>query len=184
MTEFVARNSKSRLILLLLGNVCMITLALIILGFVEDPTGVLTETTDSFRRGENTAKVASWIMIPVLGVGGLLTIKMLFDSHIQVRINASGIYYKPWSDVTIPWAEIQSIRFDEEDRQKTIILDLENPDRYRATTLMGKIFGGITITLAGTDGRFESAVEAINEFTEPDDELYESEEWPDSETIT
>jgi hypothetical protein len=97
---------------------------------------------------------------------------MLFDTEVQVRINASGIYWKRCSDYTILWSDITNVSVWEFQRQKSIILTLRDPARYLSVESMGKLAranraltgGDVAITLSGTDGRFDDAMAAIGHY--------------------
>ncbi len=87
-----------------------------------------------------------------------------------VRISATGIYFKSWSEQTIPWSEVVDITIWEFRRQKSIVLHLRHPDRYPSTRLLGIMAGAnraltggdIPISLTGTDGRFAEAMAVIS----------------------
>jgi hypothetical protein len=168
MTEFVARPSRARIALLILGSVAFVAIGLWMIGTFGPPP-------ESHRYSPEMTTFFGWAAILFFGLCAIVLCRMLFDTEAQVRINASGLYWKRWSRETIPWSEITQVGVWEFKRQKSIILNLRDPGRFRSSTLMGKLAsankamtgGDIAVTLAGTDGRFDDAMAAIERFWKP-----------------
>jgi hypothetical protein len=169
MVDFVAHPSKWRIFLLILGSIAFVVFFLWIIGAFGPPP-VLE------GRGSTRVRYFAWVGIFCFGLCGIVCIKMLFDNDVQVRINAAGIYWKRWSDATIPWAEITEVSVWEVHYQRSIILNLKNPDRYSSTTIMGRLAsvnrsmtgGDIAITLSGTTGGFDDAMATIGHYCSTD----------------
>ncbi len=168
MPEFVAKPSKVRIALLLLGALAFVTAGLNMIGVFGTPP-------DSHRYSPALIKFVGWASILFFGAAVPISIRMFFDTQDQLRFDAHGIYWKRWSAQTIPWSEITDIGVWEFKRQKSIILNLRDPARFPSTTMMGKLAsanraltgGDIALTLAGTDGRFETAMEVIHHHWPP-----------------
>jgi hypothetical protein len=165
MAEFTAKPSLWRIFLLIMISTAFVTIGLWMIGAF----GLQSE---SRRYGSLYTSVLGWTSIIFFGLCGLASIQMLFDTEVQVRINASGIYWKRYSDYTILWSDITNVSVWEFQRQKSIILTLRDPARYLSVESMGKLAranraltgGDVAITLSGTDGRFDDAMAAIGHY--------------------
>lgn len=153
---FTARSSPWRLALLALGAAAFVFGGLLIAGVFGA----------SLRPG---SEWIGWLCVAFFGLGGIVALRRMFDGGDVIRISASGVYFKSWSEQTIPWSEIVDVTVWEFQRQKSIILHLRNPDRFPSTKLLGRVAGAnraltggdIPVSLTGTDGRFEDAMTAI-----------------------
>jgi hypothetical protein len=165
MAIFEARPSRGRILLIILGSAIFVLAGLWFIG-------VFGAVPESRRGSLEMLQIIGWLSIVFFGLCGLYGIKMLFDTDLQVRINATGIYWKRWSDQTILWCDITDVGVWEYQRQKSIILKLRDPARYPSKTVMGKLAGAnraltggdVTITLSGTDGRFDDAIAVIEHY--------------------
>lgn len=153
---FIARSSPWRLALLALGAGAFVAAGLFLAGIFGPPP----------RPGREWL---GWLCVAFFGLCGVMVLRRLIEGGDVVRISASGIYFAPWSDQTVPWSEIIEVTVWEFRRQKSIILHLRNPDRFPSTKLLGKLAGAnraltggdIPISLTGTDGSFADAMAAI-----------------------
>ncbi|MBL9070175.1 MAG: hypothetical protein JNM03_09305 [Sphingopyxis sp.] len=153
---FVARYSLWRMALLALAAVGFVFAGLLLAGTFGPP----------LRPG---AEWIGWIGVVFFGACLLVIVRRMFDAAEIIRISGNGIYFKSWSDQTVPWSEITDVTIWEYQRQKTIILHLRRPDRFPSTKLLGKVSaanraltgGDIPISLTGTDGKFADAMAAI-----------------------
>lgn len=159
MPTFVARPSKIRLGLLLLGSLGFVALGLWIAGIFGSPPA--------------PEKIGwGWASIAFFGLCSIVIARRLADDGDQVTIGPAGIFSKQWSDQTILWSDIVDVSVWEYRRQKSIILKLKDPSRYPSTTVLGKLAaanrmltgGDLPISLTGTDGQFDDAMAAINYF--------------------
>jgi hypothetical protein len=113
-----------------------------------------------------------WLSILFFGACGIAMLPSLLTTGDAIRISAQGIYFKRWSDATIPWSEITRVSRFSVEGQDMIILNLKDPSRFPSTGLLGKLnpanralsSGDITIPLAGTTGNFDEAMAAIDHF--------------------
>ncbi len=156
MQPLVARNSRWRILRIMLGGLALVAAGVWIAG-VAGPAP------------EPGKEWAGWLSIVFFGAGTVVAACRLFDDDVQIRISGGGIYYRQWSEQTIPWREITGVSVFEIKNQKFPILHLVQPDRYPSTTLSGKTSGAeqlltggdITITLTGMDRSFNEVVAAI-----------------------
>jgi hypothetical protein len=166
--DFVAMPSRPRIALLILGSIGFVATGLWMIGAFGDPP-------EMNRYSPLFITIIGWASILFFGFCGFMGIKLLFDRDEQVRINASGVYWKRWSDQTILWADITDVGVWEHHRQKAIILNLRDPARYRSSTMMGKLSGAnraltggdVAISLTGTDRKFDDAMAAILHHWQP-----------------
>jgi len=153
---FTARTSPWRLALLALGAAAFVFGGLLIAGVLGP----------SPRPG---SEWIGWLCASFFGLGGVVAVRRIFDGGDVVRISANGVYFKSWSEQTIPWSEIIDVTVWEFQRQKSIILHLRSPDRFPSTKLLGMVAGAnraltggdVPVSLTGTDGSFEDAMTAI-----------------------
>ena len=155
---FSSRRSPWRMALLLAGAVVFVFLGGWIAGlFGAPPPGA--------------PAIAGWVAIVFFGAMALLIARRMFDSGDVLRIDAQGIWWRDHADIVIPWSEIAawgelSIR-----RQRMIALKLYAPERFAARGVAGALASAnrsltgadIVITFAGTTGKIEQAVAAIED---------------------
>jgi hypothetical protein len=159
MTEFVARPSVAKLILLLLLAVGFVAAGLWMAGL----GGVAPKPGKEW---------VGWLSIIFFGACGVAIFFRLFDRDDQIRISSIGVYSKQWSPQTVPWSEIVNITIWEYKRLKSIILHLRDPSRFPSTTWQGKLAfgnraltgGDIALNLTGTDRSVDEAMQAIDRF--------------------
>lgn len=153
---FVAHNSRWRLLLLLLGGVVFVVLGIWLAGIAGQPLKPGVEWI-------------GWLSILFFGACSILIFTRLFDNRDQIRISSSGLYYRQWSEQTIPWEEMVEISVWQFRRQRFIVLSLVRPDQYPSTKFTGKMAGAnrmltggdITVNLTGLDRGFDEAWAAI-----------------------
>lgn len=159
MRSFVANAAPSRLLLLVVGAAAFVVLGIWIAGIAGAPP-------------EPGREWIGWLSIVFFGLCAALGLRRVFDSSEQVKISRSGVYFKQWSEQTIPWSEIANVTVWEFKGQKSLILHLTHPERYRSTTLLGKMAGAnraltggdVAISLVGTDRSFADALAAVEYF--------------------
>lgn len=159
MPTFTAKPSVGQMLLLLLGAIGFVLLGLWIAGLLGEAPGSGMEWV-------------GWLSILFFGPCGAVIALRLFDRDDQVRISSLGIFSKRWSADTIPWSEITNVSVWEHQGQKFIILKLRDPAKFPSNTMMGKLAsanramtgGDISVTLLGTDGKFDDAMATIAYF--------------------
>lgn len=157
---FEARASRWRLVLLLAGS----------LGFVA--LGIFLLTIDPPDLKRTLAGVAG---IVVFGAFFLIGLARVRDQGVEIRVDQRGIWWKRWSDDTIPWSAIERITVGEIRGQRFACLFLRYAGAYRSATLMGKLasankamgFGDIAINTGSTDASFADLMAAIDRFAPP-----------------
>lgn len=119
-----------------------------------------------------------WIGWPCAAFFAFATVKLmtrLRDDSVQIRINATGIQSREWSEEWIAWREIAEVKVWQYKGQKSIVLVLHHPERFRSVK-QGKMSrlanrgltgGDAWITLAGKDRSFDEAMAAIDCFRAP-----------------
>jgi len=165
MGDFTAYNSRSRLALLVLGSAVFVLAGLWMSGALGSPP-------DSRRYPHAVVLGIGWFSVIFFGLCGAVALKKAFDSTPQLQIGPSGIRWHPWSDQTIPWSEITDVTTWSFKRENCIVLHLRDPARFPGRGLAARLSGAnrmltggdISISLTGTDRRFEEALSAIAHF--------------------
>lgn len=157
MPTFSARYSPWRLLLLLLLSVLFVVLFVWMV--LDDSSSPLHKTMG--------------VIGGLLFVGvAVLTWLRLFDRREQLRVSPEGIYYRQWSEATIPWSAISDVTVWKYRRQRSIVLRLADPQRFRSTTLLGRMSranrrltgGDIAISLTPMDRGFDDALTVIEDY--------------------
>lgn len=165
MQTFVANNSRWRLAVFFLFSVGLVAAGLWMIGaFGGVPA--------SPRYSASYILGLGWVCILLFSLGGLAIVKRFFDDRVQVEIGVSGIRWAPWSDQLIPWSEIRDVTTWSYKSQKSIVLHLNNPDRFPGQGIAAAFAGAnrmltggdICITMAGTNRSYKAAMEAIAHF--------------------
>jgi hypothetical protein len=157
VTPFEAKASRWRVLLLLAGA----------LGFVAIGIWLLRLDAPTPKR-----TLAAWAGIIIFGVLFLIGLPRLFQQGVVLRIDARGIWWRQWSDQTIPWIAIERISVGKIQRQRFACLFLTDPRAFPSATLQGKLartnkamgFGGIALNISGTDQSFDAMMAAIIRF--------------------
>lgn len=156
---FEARNSRWRLALLLLG-----ALAFVVVGFWM--TGLFGTSPKPGREW------IGWVCLLFFGFCAVIAVRRMFDDEVQFRVSGQGILARQWSDQTIPWSEITDVTVWIYRRQKSIVLHLRDPSKFPGKGLAGRLQaanramagGDVAISLSGTNGRFDEAMQIIHQF--------------------
>jgi len=165
MGDFTAHNSRWRLALMFVGCIAFVAAGLWM-------GGALGDAPSSRRYGGGVIFGVGWFSVLFFGLCAVAVAKRYFDRRSQLKIGPCGVFWRPWSDCTIPWSEIADVTVWKHQRQKAIVLHLTDPVRFPARGLTRK-FGGanryltggdISISLTGTDRSFEEAMWAIEQF--------------------
>lgn len=159
MQTFVARPSFVRLLLMLMASLAFVFGGVWMAGFLGEVP----------KPGKEWV---GWMSMIFFGVCGVVIFVRLFDRDDQMKISSMGIYCKQWSRDTIPWSEIAKVSVWEFKKQKSILLHLQNPERFPSTTWFGKLGaanraltgGDIALNMQGTDKTFDEAMSAIDYF--------------------
>lgn len=165
MEEFVAHQSRWRLVLLLLGAIAFVVIGLMMVGaFGEAPR--------SDRHSPQVIAAVAWFGIAFFGPCAILIAKRLIEGGEALRIGRAGVSFAAWSDQTIPWSEITDISEWSFRGQRSLILHLRDPNRFPGKGVLGfaakanrALTGGdVPIALTGTNRSFDEAAAAIARF--------------------
>lgn len=165
MDDFVAQASRSQTILLIMGSIALVVIGMWMIGSFGPPPA-------PNRYSPEIIYGMGWASIIFFACCGVAGIKKLFDASEQLRIGPAGILWNKWSDQIIPWTEISDVTEWNYQRQRFIILDLRNPEKFPnqgVSALLAKanqrLTGGdIALSLTGTNRTFEEAMAAIDRF--------------------
>jgi hypothetical protein len=157
VTPFEAKASRWRVLLLLAGA----------LGFVAVSIWLLQLDPPTTKR-----TLVAWAGIILFGAFFLIGLPRLFQQGVVLRIDAHGVWWRQWSDQTIPWSAIERISVGKIQRQRFACLFLSDPQAFPSTTLQGKLartnkamgFGDVALNTSGTDQSFDAMMTAITQF--------------------
>ncbi len=158
---FEAKASRWRISLLLAGALGFVAIGVWLLR-LEGPT---TERT-----------LAAWAAIAVFGAFFLIGLPRLFQQGVALRIDPQGVWWRQWSDQTIPWSAIERMSVGEIRHQRFACLFLRDPRAFPSSTVLGKLasankamgFGDLALNTTGTDQSFDAMMAAIARFGPPD----------------
>lgn len=165
MDDFVAITSPWRIALIALGALTFVAGGLWMGGAFGLPPA-------SSRYPPALIFVVGWFSVVFFGLCAVLCCRRLFDKREHLRVGPAGIRSAQWSAETIPWSEIVNVTTWSHRGQNVIILHLRNPDTFPGRGLPAllaranrKLTGGdVSISLVGTNRRFEEALSAIRRF--------------------
>jgi hypothetical protein len=158
---FEANLSRIRVALMLAGSIAFVLAGLWLVGAFGTPPSTSLK-----------AAVAGWAGIGFFGLCSVVLARRLFQAGVEIRIDANGIYWRRWSDQTIPWNAIARISTGEIRRQRFVCLFLIDPRAFPSQGIAGKLaganaamgFGDIALTATGTDTSFDDLMAAIERF--------------------
>ena len=160
MEQVVARPSLWRMILLVICG----------FGFIAFGTYILGWIGEAPKPGKEWL---GWVMLAIFVPATIMLFVRMFDTGDVMRISAQGIYYRYWSEATIPWNAIEKIIIWSYRGQKTIVLKLVDVSQYPASSTWRKLVslnsrtagGDIAINLARTNLSTRRALRAIEHFS-------------------
>ena len=134
--------------------------------------GAFGDVPTSRRYSASLTIALGWFTILFFGMAASYGVSKFFDNKPQLEVGPSGIRWVPWSDDLIPWTNITSVSTWSQQRQKYILLHLDDPSRFPGKGLAGKLAqankmmtgGDIAISVTGTDRSFGEAMDAIASF--------------------
>ncbi|WP_226633745.1 STM3941 family protein [Novosphingobium profundi] len=168
MDDFVAHTSRWRAALIVATSLGFVAIGIWMAGLV----GPVPVTR---RAGLLMTEIWGWFCILFFGMCAIGGAKLWWTNAERLHISRSGIRWAGWSNQTIPWEEISDVTEWRHKGTKSIILHLRDPSRFPVegpavlTGLSGRanraITGGdVSITLLGTDRKFDEAILAIATF--------------------
>jgi hypothetical protein len=160
------RYQLFRMALLFLGSVAFVICAIWILRL--DPS----ELRAFARERYHSFLLATWLAGSFCGICALFMAPAVFDRRTQLWIGSSGIYWRRWSKVEIPWAQISSAEIISMRGSRFVVLNLRDPTAYPGHGVAGLLssihrkmgFGDITISTGGLDRSADEILAAIDRF--------------------
>jgi hypothetical protein len=146
----------------------ILSVALSILGFFV--SGIIPSA--STANGDASPLVGGLIIAGCLGMAGFFFVRAL-DKKPQLRIDQNGIWYRAYSDATIPWDELVNCRLNRVYNQVIVGFDLRNPELYpsknrftRATAGFNRAtsFGTMGIAATNLSGGAPGVVAAVRHY--------------------
>ncbi|RRR43452.1 hypothetical protein EHH44_14295 [Mycolicibacter terrae] len=109
--------------------------------------------------------VWGWIGIVFFGLSLAVLVPRLFQSGVEVRIDAEGVYWRRNGRRVIPWSAIERIATVDAGRVQLAHLFLDDASAFAGRKrLGGKFFGHVTLSLQGTDGKLSEMRAAFDYF--------------------
>lgn len=161
--HFVAETSKTRVALMMLGSIA----------FVAGGAWMVTRFADDLARLPFGIVVPvpwiGWAAIVFFGLAGIAWSRQFFSGGPVIEISPEGLYYRRWSEATIPWDAFERAAIGEIHRQRMLTFWLRNPADYSSTTLQGRTagankamgFGDISLSAIGLNRSFDEIVAAF-----------------------
>jgi hypothetical protein len=154
--RFVARNSRFRLLLIILGAIGFVVAGAWIAGLFDPPSRVGREWV-------------GWISMFFFGLCAVAAVPRLFDESDQIVIDGNGIFWRRRSTTTIPWTAVQRWQIGQVRSQRFICLFLKDPTQFPHTgvgALLGGVnrgmgFGDVALSAVGTDRTFDEMLAAV-----------------------
>lgn len=157
--RFVARDSPWRLSLLLLAAIAFVAAGLWIAGlFGPSP-----------RPG---MEWFGWLVAFFFALAPFRIVPRLLDRSDQMIVDRNGIYWRQWSETTIPWSAIRFFSKRSIRGQHFVCLHLKDPSMFARAGALGWLaafnrglnFGDVALTVTGTDRSHAELVAAIDRY--------------------
>jgi len=157
--RFVARDSPWRLSLLLLAAFACVALGLWIAGlFGPSPKPGM--------------EWFGWLAAFFFALAPFRIVPRLLDRSDQMIIDRNGIYWRQWSEVTIPWSAIRHFSRRSVRGQQFVCLHLKDPSMFSRAGALAWLaafnrrlnFGDVALTVTGTDRSHDELVAAIDRY--------------------
>lgn len=100
MLPFETRASKTKMTIMVVGSLIFVALGAWIVS--------MPELFADQRRGA-LAPYAGWACVIFFGLTGVIALRQLFNSKVQIRVDSVGVYAAKISPDTIPWRAITSV---------------------------------------------------------------------------
>jgi hypothetical protein len=157
--RFVARDSPWRLALLLLAAVTFVALGLWIAGlFGPSPKPGM--------------EWFGWLAAFFFALAPFRLVPRLLDRSDQMIIDRNGIYWRQWSETTIPWSAIRHFSRRSVRGQHFVCVHLKDPSMFPRAGAHAWLaafnrrfnFGDVALTVTGTDRSHAELVAAIDRY--------------------
>ncbi|MCW3837147.1 STM3941 family protein [Sphingomonas canadensis] len=161
---FEAGVSRGRVVLLLAGALLFVAAGI---WFVYDPEAI--SAGSRFLRDPGLVELLGWGAIAFFGLCAAVAVRQLFRTGVVMRIAPEGLYWRRWSEETIPWSAFDSAAYATIRSQRMLTLWLRDPDAYPSSTLLGRLagankalgFGDVTLTAQGLSQGFDAMAGAV-----------------------
>jgi hypothetical protein len=157
--RFVARDSPWRLCLILVGAVAFVAGGLWIAGlFGPSPKPGM--------------EWFGWLAAFFFALAPFKLVPRLLDRSDQMIIDRNGIYWRQWSETTIPWSAIRFFSQRSIRGQHFVCLHLKDPSMFPRAGALAWLaafnrslnFGDVALTVTGTDRSHAELVAAIDRY--------------------
>ncbi len=163
---FVARVSRGKTLLLVLGALAFVAAGIWFVGSAET---IAASSRRALFQDPAIVLLFGWIAILFFGACGLIGVRQLFRSEPVMEIDDRGILWRRRSDQPIPWDAIVRIEPCAMYNQKFLCLWLDDPARYPAKSTLRKLsglnkgmgFGDVALSMQGTDRSFDQLLEVV-----------------------
>lgn len=161
-TEFVAKRSVGRLLLMLAGSILFVVLSAWLTW-----TGVVP--------GWKYWVVAAGM--PFFSLCAVVIAGMFFAEGPEVTVGPRGIIWRRWTGDYVPWTAMTAVRPVQVVNQQMLAITLRDPAAYPLGGLLGRLQGAnrammgggdVFLTLQGTDRTFGDLVAAVERFAPGD----------------
>lgn len=157
--RFVARNSPGRLFLLLLASLAFVLLGLWVAGVFGPPP----------KPGREWL---GWLCALFFGLAPFRLVPRLSDRSDQMVIDRNGIFWRQWSEMTIPWSAVRSVSQRSVKGQHFVCVHLKDASMFPRAGAGAWLagfnrrlnFGDVALTVTGTDRSFAELAAAIERF--------------------
>jgi hypothetical protein len=114
---------------------------------------------------------AGWLVMAGFAIWFLVVLPRLFQTGLDLRVDAEGIWSRRWPDRTIRWCAIRQLRVLDVENTRSIWIYLVDPVAMPSGKLSAvrRAAGGgdLAINLNGTDRDFDDLLAAVRHFAPP-----------------
>ena len=163
--HYIARDSRWRLIVLLIASIGFVVAGLWMAGFLGEPPS-------SRRYSAGTAQIIGYASMALFGFLAFVIGKRLTNVGEAFRIDATGITHAQMVKQSFRWDEITQIFPVQISGQKMIAYDVVD-ERFAALSgLRGRLASAnrsmtgcaFALAMSGTDAKFDEALAAVERF--------------------
>jgi len=165
--RFVARVSKGRTLLLIVGALLFVAAGI---WFLFSPETFIRSPRSMGDPG--FVSLIGWAGVLFFGICAIVGMRQLFRTDAVIEMGPEGLLWRRWSNATIPWTAFDHAAVAEIHRQRMLTLWLQEPEAYPSTTLSGRMagankamgFGDLSLSASGLDCSFDELVAAFDTY--------------------
>ena len=154
--RFVARPAPFRILFIVLGAIGFVLLGAWIAGLFGPPP----------RPGQQWA---GWLAIAFFGLCAVVSARRLFEHQDLIVVDRNGLYWRRWSQATIPWSAIEWIEPRTVRRNRFLCIHLKDRSQFPTgrLTAWGSAanrslgYGDFAMTTLGTDRTLDELLAAL-----------------------